>query len=193
VCSSDLELFGVTPDLATFGKGLANGYPLSVVAGSADIMAEFENVFFSFTMAGETLSLAAANATLSKLKKDDVVAKVREKGTHLLEKINTLIQKHRCAEFISTAGDPSWSFLILKEFAGASVWEIKTLWMQEILARGILSVGTHNLSYAHTDVDIAQLLSVYDEVFPLLRDAAKENKMAQLLRGELLKPLFKVR
>ncbi|MEZ5791965.1 MAG: aminotransferase class III-fold pyridoxal phosphate-dependent enzyme [Nitratireductor sp.] len=62
------ELFGVTPDLACFGKGLANGYPLAVVAGRSDIMAEFEEVFFSFTMGGETLSLAAAKASMTKFR-----------------------------------------------------------------------------------------------------------------------------
>lgn len=54
------ELFGVVPDLATFGKGMANGYPLSAIAGRAEIMDWMEEVFFSFTFGGETLSLAAA-------------------------------------------------------------------------------------------------------------------------------------
>ena len=57
-------LFGVTPDLATFGKGLANGYPVSAVAGRADVMKQMEEIFFSFTFGGEALSLAAAKATL---------------------------------------------------------------------------------------------------------------------------------
>ncbi|MCH3857695.1 aminotransferase class III-fold pyridoxal phosphate-dependent enzyme, partial [Campylobacter jejuni] len=39
-------LFGVTPDLATFGKGLANGYPVSAVAGRADVMRLMEEAFF---------------------------------------------------------------------------------------------------------------------------------------------------
>ena len=60
--------FGVTPDLATFGKGLANGYPVSAVAGRRDVMKLMEEIFFSFTFGGETLSLAAAKATLTKLK-----------------------------------------------------------------------------------------------------------------------------
>ena len=61
------ELFGVTPDLATFGKGVANGYPLSAVRGRADVMQLMEEIFFSFTFGGETLSLAAALATMTKL------------------------------------------------------------------------------------------------------------------------------
>src|SRR5574341_817412 len=53
------EYFGVTPDLATFGKGLANGYPVSALAGKAEIMRLMEEIFYSFTFGGETLSLAA--------------------------------------------------------------------------------------------------------------------------------------
>ena len=49
----------MTPDMATFGKGLANGYPVSVVAGKAEIMRQMEEVFFLY-LGGETLSLAAA-------------------------------------------------------------------------------------------------------------------------------------
>src|SRR2546426_4552885 len=49
------EYFGVTPDLATFGKGMANGYPLAAVAGRAEFMHLMEEVFFSFTFGGETL------------------------------------------------------------------------------------------------------------------------------------------
>jgi glutamate-1-semialdehyde 2,1-aminomutase len=56
------QLFGVTPDLATFGKGLANGYPVSAVAGRREIMKLMEEIFFSFTFGGEALSLAAARA-----------------------------------------------------------------------------------------------------------------------------------
>ena len=67
------ELFGVTPDLACFGKGLANGFPLSAIVGRRDIMKLFAGgIFFSFTAGGEALSLAAAKATLLKLKREPV-------------------------------------------------------------------------------------------------------------------------
>jgi glutamate-1-semialdehyde 2,1-aminomutase len=74
-------LFGVTPDLATFGKGLANGFPLSAVAGRREIMAEMEEVFFSFTMGGEAVSLAAAKAVLDKLVREPVIATLRSRGS----------------------------------------------------------------------------------------------------------------
>jgi glutamate-1-semialdehyde 2,1-aminomutase len=129
------ELFGVVPDLAAFGKGLANGYPLSAVAGRADVMREFEEIFFSFTMGGETLSLAAAKAVLTKLTREDVVAKLRAKGELLLARVREQIERHQCQEFLSIAGHPAWTFLLFRDAQGCSSWDIKTLWTQEILAR----------------------------------------------------------
>ena len=67
------ELFGVTPDLTTLGKGIANGFPLSAVCGRRDVMMEMEEVFFSFTMGGEAMSLAAAKATIAKLLREPVI------------------------------------------------------------------------------------------------------------------------
>jgi glutamate-1-semialdehyde 2,1-aminomutase len=187
------SLFGVTPDLATFGKGLANGYPVSAVAGRRDLMKVMEEVFFSFTFGGETLSLAASAATLDKLRKCNVIAHLVALGTRLMEGIRHCIAKHGIEELLSVAGHPTWSFLILRDTPIASQWETKTLLLQSLFERGILSLGTHNLSFAHTEADIDRLLAVYDEVFPLLKAGALEGKMAELLRCAPLEPLFKVR
>ena len=188
------ELFGVTPDLACFGKGLANGFPLSAVAGRRDVMAEFEEVFFSFTMGGETLSLAAAKAALDKLAHEDVTGTVARRGTQLIEGVRSRIDEHGCAEFLDISGHPSWSFLLIKDQPNASQWEIKTLYLQEVIARGILTTGTHNMSYAHSEDDVRRLLDVDDEVFPMLRDALRSSSgVRDYLRCEPLQPLFKIR
>lgn len=187
------EYFGITPDLATFGKGLANGYPVSAVAGRRDLMTLMEEIFFSFTFGGETLSLAASAATLDKLKRDNVCARIAAQGHKLIAGVRERINRHDVADFVSIAGHPSWSFLILKDMPGVSQWEIKTLLLQEFFARGILSFGTHNISFAHEDADISRLLDVYDEVFPLLRAGALDGRMGDLLRCKPLEPLFKVR
>ena len=68
------EYFGVTPDLACFGKGMANGYPLSAIVGRAEIMSNFTEVFFSFTHGGEALSLAAGLATIQEMVRKEVPA-----------------------------------------------------------------------------------------------------------------------
>jgi len=187
------ELFGVKPDLTTLGKGMANGFPLSAVCGRRDVMMEMEEVFFSFTMGGEALSLAAAKACMQKLKREPVVDTLRRRGSRILDGVRKLIQEHEVHAFLSASGHPSWSFLNFNDSDGTSSWEIKTLWLQEVLQRGILSLGTHNLSLAHTDADVDRLLQVYDEVFPLLRDAVRNRAVRQYLKCDPLQPLFRLR
>lgn len=187
------QLFGVTPDLACFGKGLANGYPLAAVAGRADIMAQFEDVFFSFTMGGETLSLSAALVAIEKTVTKNVPDALAANGAKLLSGAQALIERHRCEHFLSLAGHPSWSFLVIADQPSADQSQIKTLFLQEVLARGILTLGSHNMSFAIGDPEINRLLEVYDEVFPLLRDAIGNGNLLDLLRCEPLVPLFRVR
>lgn len=185
--------FGVTPDLATFGKGLANGYPLSAVAGRADVMRLMEEVFFSFTFGGETLSLAAALATMKKLECEPVIKTLYHQGNKILDKLDSLIKEGNAGDFLSLAGNPTWSFLLIKDVGNYSQWEIKTLLLQEMFARGILTIGTHNMSFSHSDADLEQLFAAYDEVIPLLIRAVRDKKLETILRCEPLKPLFKVR
>jgi glutamate-1-semialdehyde 2,1-aminomutase len=187
------EYFNVIPDLATFGKGLANGYPVSAVAGRADIMRLMEEVFFSFTFGGETLSLAAAQATLKKLQAEPVIATVRKQGQKVLDGLAALIAKHGAGGMLSLSGHPSWSFLLFRDAEPYTQWDIKTLFLQEMFQRGILAYGTHNMSYAHSDADVEQLLAVYDEVIPLLKGAVENRAVEKLLRCKPLVPLFKVR
>jgi glutamate-1-semialdehyde 2,1-aminomutase len=187
------EKFNVIPDLTTLGKGLANGFPLSAVCGRRELMMEMEEIFFSFTMGGEALSLAAAKAVIEKMQREPVVQTMRENGSLLSAGVAERLKHHGVSEFLSISGDPTWSFLTFKDYEAVESFEIKTLFLQEIFARGILSLGTHNMSYAHTREDVELLLSVYDEVFPILANAARNGALRQYLKGEPLKPLFKVR
>ena len=148
------EYFGVIPDLATFGKGLANGFPLSAVVGKAEIMDLMEDIFFSGTFAGETASLAAAKVVLDKVEKLNIPAVLAASGEYLLAQLNALIIELDCGHYLSTGGHPSWSFLFIADAAGYTSIEIKTLFMQEMLKRGILTLGTHNISYSHSRADI---------------------------------------
>lgn len=186
------EYFGVVPDLACFGKGLANGYPLSAVAGRRDIMAVFEEIFFSFTMGGETLSLVAALASLDKLVREDVPHMLARRGGELADGLTALIDRHNCGEFIAVNGHPSWTFLTITE-KPAQQFGLKTLFMQEILDRGFLTLGTHNMSLAHSESDVAALLGGYDEVLPILRSAFRSERIEDFLRCKPLEPLFRVR
>jgi glutamate-1-semialdehyde 2,1-aminomutase len=185
--------FGVTPDLATFGKGLANGYPVSAVAGRADVMRQMEEIFFSFTFGGEALSLAAAKATLQKLQREPVAQTLAARGQAIIDGSRAIVQAHGLEDIFSLSGHPTWSFLNIKDARGATAFEIKTLWMQEIIERGILSVGTHNVNYAHSETDIAQLLNVYADVLPFIGKVLSDGKLSDALRCKPLVPLFKLR
>ncbi len=187
------EYFGVIPDLATLGKGMANGYPLSAVVGRENIMKLMEEIFFSFTFGGETLSLAASLATMNKIQQQPIIETITKQGQKVVSGIQKLINKHHISHMLSVSGHPTWSFLQFKSINGYDQWSIKTLFLQEVFARGILTVGTHNMSYAHRDEDIHYLLKVYDEVFSILKEAVDQQKLEKHLKCRPLKPLFKIR
>lgn len=187
------ELFDVMPDLATFGKGMTNGYPLSAVVGSNEVMQKVEDIFFSGTFGGETLSLAAASSIIDKYKKKQVIEHFSEVGTYLLEQLNQLINNKGLSAIFWTSGHPSWSFLHIKEQERYSTFEIKTFFLQEMFKRGILTLGSHNISYSHTKEVVDQLLEVYAEVLPMIKHHISNKDLLENIQGEILKPLFKVR
>lgn len=187
------QYFGVTPDLATFGKGLANGYPLSALAGPRALMREMEEIFFSFTFGGETLSLAAAQATLNRLMREPALATLAQRGERLQRGLIALVERYALGDTLCVSGHPAWSFLLVKDAPTVSLWEIKTFLMQELQARGVLWLGSHNLSLAHGEAEIDALLAVYDEVLALLAEALRADDLEARLKCKPIEPLFKIR
>jgi len=187
------EFFGVTPDLASFGKGLANGYPVSAIAGRGDVMKLMEEVFFSFTFGGETLSLAAALATMKKLQAKPVIETMTDTGRKVVSGVRERIAAAGLNETLSLTGHPTWSFLNFRDTGPYTQWQLKTLFMQEMLARGILILSTHNISYAHGEAEVAKLLKAYDEVLGILGESLRTSTLEKKLRCDTLVPLFKVR
>ena len=187
------EYFNVIPDLATFGKGLANGYPVSAVAGRSDIMKLMEEVFFSFTFGGELLSLAAANATLDKLKDGSVIQKITFTGEYLMQKLQALIDQQNLNDIFGVQGLPMWSFFQIKENSFASPWELKTLLLQEFFKQGIFTIGTHNLSFSHDIAHIDLLIKAYENYFLIIQEIKTGVDINIYIDGEILAPLFKVR
>ncbi len=187
------ELFNVIPDLATFGKGMANGYPLSAVVGSNKVMQKVEDIFFSGTFGGETLSLAATSKIIDKYEKEGVAKCIAEVGVYLLEQLNQLIDDKNLSGIFWTSGHPSWSFLHIKEQEGYGAFEIKTFFLQEMFKRGILTLGSHNISYSHTKKVVDQLLEAYTEVLPMIEKNIKNQTLLENIQGDILQPLFKVR
>jgi hypothetical protein len=69
--------------------------------------------------------------------------------------------------------------------------EMKSLVQQELIRRGILWSGFHNMSFAHSDADVALALDVYREVLPILREAVADGDVRGRLRGEPVAPVFR--
>ena len=115
------------------------------------------------------------------------------RGRDALARTDALIAAHGLGDVLSVSGHPSWGFLNIRDANGYGAFEIKTLFLQEVFARGVLTLGTHNLCYAHDQADIDRLIAVYAEVFPILADAVHNRALSQYLRCAPLQPLFRVR
>jgi glutamate-1-semialdehyde aminotransferase len=100
------EVCGITPDLATFGKALANGFPLAVVAGHAALMDAARRTWISSTLASEAPSLAAALAVLDWHEEADICGTLADTGRELRAAVDRAIQASGVAG-VSTGGiDP---------------------------------------------------------------------------------------
>ena len=187
------ELFGITPDLSTFGKGLANGFPLSAVAGRREVMMEMQEIFFSGTFGGELLSLAAAKTVLQRQLREDVCGALSFNGQDLSDKTERSIAENGLEGILKISGHPSWRFLNWTATEKYTVDEIKTFFMQEVFKRGLLVLSTHNITLAHTPKINNKVHNIYNEVFTQLNRALTNDLLRNELKVEPLKPLFKVR
>ncbi|MDH5543552.1 MAG: aminotransferase class III-fold pyridoxal phosphate-dependent enzyme [Nitrospinota bacterium] len=186
-------LYGVTPDLATFGKSMANGFPVSAVVGRAEYMKEMANIFFSFTFGGEALSIAAALAVIKKMKREPVIETLHKRGSEIFDGVSRLIGENGLEKVISIKGKPCWSLLQFSDTEVCDSWTVKSLFLQEMFEKGILTIGSNNMSYAHSSEDVAKALDAYVSAMKKISDGLKTGKIAKMLKAEPIRPLFKVR
>jgi len=187
------QLFGVIPDLSTFGKGLANGFPVSAVTGRREVMMQMEEIFFSGTFGGELLSLAAAKAVLERHLAEDVCGRLSASGGDLSDQTERAINKNHLSSVIELSGHPTWRFLNWTPTEKYSVDEIKTYFMQEAFKRGLLVLSTHNMTLAHNTKTVEKISRIYDQVFSEMHRVIASQTLRDELEVEPLKPLFKVR
>ncbi|WP_309127296.1 aminotransferase class III-fold pyridoxal phosphate-dependent enzyme [Microbacterium sp.] len=146
------EFTGVLPDLAVFGKGVANGMPLSVYCGRREVLSVLDRgeVVVSSTYGGETLSLAAATATMTAMRDESVIERLHSAGTRLQDGMNAAfaaagaairLEGHpTCPQFVS--GDDR----LLQSFLRAS------------FRHGLSFYRVVYVNAAHTDADIDETL-----------------------------------
>jgi glutamate-1-semialdehyde 2,1-aminomutase len=187
------ELFNVIPDLSTFGKGIANGYPLSVITGKREIMMEMEQIFFSGTFGGELLSLAAAKSVLELQMNHEVAPQLRQIGANLQDRVNSAISQTKTNHLLTLSGDPTWMFLNWNGTEGYPPELLKTYFMQEMFQQGVLLLGTHNVNLAHSQKHLNKLEESYLSTLESISTGIIRDNLKSKLRVSPLKPLFQVR
>ncbi len=185
------ELFDVEPDITVLGKGIANGMPLSAVVGKSEYMKIFDDVFFSTTFAGDTLSLAAAKATLMEIKEKPVIKNIWANGLHLMEEFNKITKENSLN--IDLSGYPVRMKMNGKDSRGNDSVLIRSLLIQEMVKRGIfMHPGVEFISYSHSKEDIQQTLNAFEDSIAILRKAISEDKVESYLEGNPSKPVYSI-
>lgn len=88
------QIFGVTPDLASFAKAIANGFPVAAITGRASLMDELaRGVMHGGTYNGQAITMAATVATLTRLKRPDTWEALNRNGTALMDGIRAQFEK----------------------------------------------------------------------------------------------------
>jgi len=187
-------VYGVTPDLATFGKSMGNGMPISAVVGRADIMSWMEKIFFSGTFGGEALSLAASLATIEKLRRENAVQRMLALGRRLREGVKGILADHDLSLRYAVEGSDWWPRVSVADGGNVPGVIATSLLRQELVAVGLLLTRPFNLCLAHDDEEIVSETFVrWQQAAERLADAFASNDPATHLRGEPVQPIFQVR
>ncbi len=189
------DYLGVDVDLAVFGKGIANGTPLSMIAGKARYMERFDETFFSLTFGGETLGLAAGLEVLRIYQEENVIAQLATLGKRLHREAAAAIARAGLEEVVKISPHAVRTTFECTTPAGETLSPLvlKSLLQQEMLRRGILWGGWHALSLAlvHDHRAQEQLITAYGEAFEALRLSLERGSVEADLIGEPITPIFK--
>jgi len=184
------QYYQVVPDLACFGKSIANGMPLSAVVGSREVMSASEEIFFSLTFGGECLSLASALATISEIREKGVIEYIWRQGRVLQEGLNRLSQEYGLSDNVRCVGYPVRS-VVQFEAGNKTSLLLKTLFQQEVIKCGVLFAGYHNISFSHSDADIQQTLVAYEHALQYIQSAMGKGPLEDALEGTVVQNVFR--
>ena len=192
--------FGIEPDMATWGKGIANGFSFCALTGKNEVMdlggiknkGEEKVFLMSTTHGGETHSMAASVATLKEFKKNDIVAYINNYGSRIIEICQHLIDKHDLGQFIqiiSSTWMPAFGF---KDTKGEACAGLRTLVMQEMIKRGVMFQGVFIICYSHTEDDLFYFCKAFEEVMEVYKLALKEGYEKYLIGDKAMAVFRKI-
>ena len=170
--------FNVNPDMMVVGKAMSNGYPMAAVIGKGNIMDAAQTSFISSTYWTERIGPTAALATIRKMQNKNVPAHLNYIGEMISRGWEKLAKDHSLdIEILPPNALTTFTF----NYENAQ--ELKTLFTQEMLKKGYLASSSVYVSYSHTKEIVEDYLNAVDEVFNIIAQGIKENKIFDLLEG----------
>lgn len=193
-----IKKFGVEPDLATWGKGIANGFSFCALTGKKEVMelggirkyGEQKVFLVSTTHGGETHTLAAGIATINEFLKHDVVKQNQKRGEEFISKVRSAIDKADTWDNFDLHTANWFPMLIPKTNEGEYCLGLRTLHMQEMIKRGVLFQGVFSPCFSHSSEDIDFLCEGLADSMETMKDAFS-NGFERYLKGKPIKGVFR--
>ena len=173
---------GITPDVTTFGKAMANGFPIAAVCGRADIMDHFStrrggDTYFAVTFNGSVAGCAGALATMEILEREPVHQHIFRLGDRLRAGLREILERRRVQATVAGFGSifvtyfmegPIESYSDLLRNDSARFIEYR----RRLIERGIFKMPANlkraHVSYSHSDADVDTTLEVCDSVLQVM-------------------------
>lgn len=172
------KLYGVQPDMAVFGKALGNGFPITAIIGTKDVMDAAEASFISSTFWTERIGFAAGVATLKKMEKINSPQSLIYYGDKIVHALTTAAEKNGlklCVSHITPLAHIDWDY--------ENGLAIQTLYAQIMLDRGYLVSSAIYATVAYDDAIIDRFAKDTEEAFEIIAEAIKEGTVEKQLRG----------
>lgn len=173
-------LYGVTPDVAVFAKGMSNGYPMAAIIGISDVIQAAQDSFISSTYWTERIGSTAALATIRKHQRCNVSEHLIRIGKRIQFGWSSVAEQHGLK--ITISGIPPLAHFSFDYENGQA---IRTLFTQEMLEKGFLATDAFYASYAHQDHHIERYLKALDETFAAIAEAIERKEVEKLLKGPI--------
>lgn len=158
------ELYKVSPDLVVLGKGMANGYAISVLTGKTEVMmAAASKLFISSTFFPNSDGYIAALKTIEILERDNVLSGIWEKGGRFLKKIQAIIDKYNVGAELS--GVAPMFFITFRKDEANTARGKRTDFYTQLIRKGFFFTPHHHayISHRHTEEDLELTLKAIDE------------------------------
>ena len=156
--------FGVIPDLAAFGKAMANGYPIGFLAGKKEFMDELvENVFLSSTFFPNSLSQVAALKTIEIMERENVLKNISEKGNKFARKVKEIIEDSRVPCVFS--GEPWMPYITFKHDPNNLYKKLREEFYRQLIRRKVFLQPYHHgyICYRHSEKDLEYAANMISE------------------------------